>query len=124
MTLGSYAGGAIRLWRGSSGKSLADAPNGETIVIAEGIETAMSVVAAVPERRIFAAVSLANMARVILPPAISAVTLVADNDGDNEAAARALQRAIDRFAGEGRPVRIARSPIGKDMNDALMAGAT
>jgi hypothetical protein len=41
MTLGRYAGGMIRLWRGTSGKPLREAPPGETIVISEGIEDAL-----------------------------------------------------------------------------------
>ncbi len=124
MTLGSYAGGCIRLWRGASGKPLGQAAPGEAVAIAEGIETALSVAVAVPERRVLCAVSLANMGRVILPATIREVILCADNDGDNPAAARALQRAVEHFAAEGRAVRIARPPAGmKDFNDVLQAGA-
>jgi len=119
MSLGRVAGGSIRLWRGASGKPLAQAPQGETVVIAEGIETALSIVVSCPEYRVLSAVSLSNMARLALPPAVTGVILAADNDGDNRAAARALQQAVDRFAGEGRAVRIARSPIGSDFNDLL-----
>lgn len=36
MTLGRYAGGSIRLWRGASGKALKEAPDGDAIVISEG----------------------------------------------------------------------------------------
>jgi hypothetical protein len=123
MTLGSYAGGAIRLWRGSSGKPLAQATPGETVAIAEGIETALSIVLAKPELRVLCAVSLANMGRLVLPPAIGAVILCADNDGNNPAAARALQRAVDHFAADRRTVRIARPPEGfSDFNDFLQAG--
>lgn len=122
MTLGSYAGGCIRLWRGASGKSLAQAPAGEAVAIAEGIETALSVVLAAPELRVLCAVSLANMGRIVLPETVRTVTLCADNDGDNPAAARALQRAVEHFAAEGRAVRIARPPAGlKDFNDVLRA---
>ncbi len=118
--LGPFVGGAIRLWRGSSGVPLAAAPAGETVALAEGVETALSVALACPELRVLAAVSLSNMARVVLPPAVETVILCADNDdAANEAAARALQRAIDRFLDEGREVRVARSPVGKDFNDAL-----
>jgi hypothetical protein len=119
-TLGSYAGGCIRLWRGATGRSLSDAQPGEAVAIAEGIETALSLVAACPELRVVSAVSLSNMSRLILPPQITHVTLCADDDGDNQAAAELLIRAAERFAREGRAVRIARPPQGfKDMNDAL-----
>jgi hypothetical protein len=119
-TLGSYAGGCIRLWRGATGRSLSDAQPGETVAIAEGIETGLSVAAACRELRVVSAVSLSNMSRLILPPAITTVILCSDNDGDNQAAAELLIRAAERFAREGRAVRIARPPQGfKDMNDAL-----
>ncbi len=90
-------------------------------MIAEGIETALSVAIACPELRVLSAVCLGNMARVVLPAAIGTVILCADNDGDNPAAARGLARAVAHFAGGGRAVRVARSPIGKDFNDALRA---
>jgi hypothetical protein len=121
MTLGPMAGGAVRLWRGASGRPLAQAPEGEAVAIAEGIETALSVVIACPELRVLAAVSLANMARVVLPGAVGTVILCADNDGENAAAARGLARAVTHFAEAGCIVRVARSPIGKDFNDALRA---
>ncbi|MBU8546357.1 MULTISPECIES: DUF7146 domain-containing protein [Roseomonadaceae] len=120
-TLGRYAGGFIPLWRGASGKPLRDAPAGEVVAMAEGIETALSVVLACPELRVFAAVALANMGSVVLPAAVSRVILCADNDGENPKAAALLERAADRFAAEGREVRIARPPVGKDFNDTLRA---
>lgn len=119
MTLGRYVGGYIPLARGASRKPLAQAPDGETVALAEGIETGLSVAIACPELRVLSTVSLANMARVVLPAAVSEVILCADNDGDNQAAARALERAIGGFLAQRRRVRVARSPLGKDFNDAL-----
>jgi hypothetical protein len=121
MTLGRYAGGSIRLWRGASGLPLAKAPAGET---AEGIETALSVAIACPDLRVLAAVSLANMSRLALPPAITCVVLAADNDAGNEKAQAALQRAIDHLAGEGRTVKLALPETpGADWNDVLQEQA-
>ena len=123
MTLGSYAGGTIRVWRGASGLPLAEAPEGEAVALAEGIETALSVAVSCPELRVLCAVSVGNLARVDLPPTVAEVIICADNDGaENTAAARALARAVERFGGEGRQVRIARPPAGtKDFNDLLTA---
>jgi hypothetical protein len=121
MSLGSVSGGTIRLWRGASGKPLAQAPDGDETLIAEGIETALSCAIACPELRVLAAVSLGNLVKVVLPPAVRSVIIAADNDTDNPQAAEAVQRAVDRFIAEGRSVRIARSPIGKDFNDCLVA---
>jgi hypothetical protein len=119
MSLGGVAGGSIRIWRGASGKPLAQAPEGETVAIAEGIETALSVAIACPELRVLSAVSLGNMGRLAPPPAVRTVILCADNDGPNEGAARALQRAVDHYATGGRIVKIAVPPCGKDFNDTL-----
>ncbi len=93
------------------------------MVVAEGIETALSIAVACPERRVLCAVSLANMGQLLLPPTLRTVIVAADNDGDNPAAMRGLRRAIACLAARGHAVRIARSPLGKDFNDALLAGA-
>jgi len=119
MTLGRFAGGAIRLWRGASRKSLKDAPDDETVILTEGIEDGLTLAMACPEYRILAAVSLANMGGLVLPRSIGTVILAADNDYGNPQAEEALDRAVRHFASEGRQVRIARSPVGKDMNDLL-----
>ena len=121
-TFGSYPGGFIPLQCGASDKPLRDTPNGETVAIAEGIETALSVALACPELRVLSAVSLGNMARIVLPVAVRTVILCADNDGPNNAsAARGLAEAVAKFTSEGRQVRVARPPIGKDFNDTLRA---
>ena len=124
MSLGRVTGGSVRLWRGASGRPLARAPDGETVAIGEGIETAMSVVVACPELRVLAAVSLANMANIVLPPTIATVILLKDEDGENPATHKAFARAVAHFQAEGRTVRAARPPVGKDFNDALLAEKT
>jgi hypothetical protein len=122
MTLGRYAGGMIRLWRGASGKPLRHAPDGEAIILSEGIEDGLSCAIAAPEYRVAAAVSLANMASVVLPPTIGAVIIAAQNDAPGSPAARALDRAIAACLRQGRRVKIARPPAGvKDVNDLLRA---
>lgn len=121
MSLGSVAGGCVRLWRGASSKPLARAPEGETVAVAEGIETALSVAIACPELRVLSAVSLSNMAKLALPAAVRSVIVCADDDGDNEKARHALDRAVRTFLAQGRAVRIARPPVGKDFNDTLQA---
>ncbi len=123
-TFGSYAGGFIPLQRGASGKPLRAAPDGETVAIAEGIETALSVAVACPHLRVLAAVALSNMARIVLPDSVRTVILCADNDRPgNQAAKRGLLAAIAHFSGPGRIVRLARPPAGKDFNDTLRANA-
>lgn len=118
MSLGFVGGGAIRLWRGASGKPLRDAPDGETVVIGEGIETCLSIALVCPELRVLCAVSLGNLGRVALPEQVRRVILAADND--EKAAPRAgFLRAVEQMLETGREVRVARSPRGKDFNDCL-----
>jgi hypothetical protein len=119
MSIGHVTGGAIPLWRGTSRTPLAMAPAGEAVAIAEGIETALSVVMACPELRVMSAVSLSNMRAVVLPPAVRTVIVCADNDTDNLQAADALRRAVAHFAAEGRIVKVATPSIGSDFNDVL-----
>lgn len=120
MTLGLYWGAAIRLWRGASGRPLGQAKAGETVAISEGIEDALTVAIAKPELRVLAAVSLGNMANIVLPAAIRTVLLCADNDGANKATKRGLARAVEAYAFQGRKVLIARPPEGvHDFNDLL-----
>jgi CHC2 zinc finger/Toprim domain len=117
--LGAMSGGAIPLWRGASGRPLRAARPGETIVIAEGIETALSIACACPEFRVLAGVSLGNIGSVWLPPGAGPVVLALDND-DKPAAREQAARAVARMLGRGFDARIARPAAGKDFNDVRM----
>ena len=107
MALGPVGGGAVRL-----------AEPGEILVVAEGLETALSVFqeTGLPT---WAALSAGGIERLILPemPLASEVVIAADNDGAGLAAAR---RAADLWVPLGRRVRIAVPPQpGFDFNDLL-----
>jgi hypothetical protein len=132
--LGRIGDGFIPLWRGASGKPLRDAPIGDTIVIAEGIETALSVAIACPEFRVVSAVSLGGLRALALPPAVATVLLAFDNDPppprDTPSAARAWddyrkqrmarRAAVERYTSEGRTVKWAMPSVpGADWNDIL-----
>lgn len=122
--LGSKAGGAIRLWsglgpKGGKGLPLAQAPEGTRVYITEGIEDGMSVVHVEPEWRVLVAITLENMAKIVLPPNVSEVVLVADNDAAPEAQAQ-LDKAIQAHAAVGRTVRLWQAPEPfKDLNEWL-----
>lgn len=118
MTIGTYPGGSIRLSRGASKKPLKDAPADDVVVIGEGIETCLSIALACPDMRVISAVSLGNFGSVWLPEQLRLVVLAADND-TKPAAQVAFQRVVECHLALGRQVRIARSPVGKDFNDAL-----
>ncbi|WP_428485972.1 DUF7146 domain-containing protein [Rhodopila sp.] len=122
LSIGNFAGGSIRLWRGASGRPLRDAPPDEPVLIGEGIETCLSIALACPELRILCAVSLGNLGPVWLPAQVRMVILAADNDTHPQARV-ALQRAIERHIDAGREVRIARAQNASDFNDMLTFAA-
>ena len=105
---GVCGGGAVRL----AAAALA-------LAVAEGIETALSVMQATG-MAVWAALSLGNMGAVVLPPMVRTVVLCADADAkDVEAGERLLARAAQSHAAHGRRVRIARATDGQDFNDML-----
>lgn len=122
--LGLYAGSAIRVWSGAAvdGRrpvKLAKVAPGAHVFLAEGIEDALSCAMVLPSARVLAAISLSNLANVALPPNVTTLTLIADQDDGAEARA-ALDRAVAAHAKAGREVRIWRNRLGgKDLNDAL-----
>lgn len=122
--LGDYRGGCIRLSsgigpRGGKGGALKDCAPGTRVYIGEGIETCLSAVMLLPHARVLAAVSLANMAAVDLPPNVTEVVLIADHDGHEQARA-AFQAAVDAHAAKGRTVKVWRSDVaGEDLNDTM-----
>jgi phage/plasmid primase-like uncharacterized protein len=106
LSYGPIRGAAIQL-----------APPGETLLIGEGIETALS---GLQETEIpaWAAISASNMPNVLLPglPLAREVIIAADNDPVGISSAK---RAAASWTLEGRNVRIAIPPEGSDLNDVL-----
>ena len=107
MTLGPIGKNAIRL-----------SPVAPKLIIAEGIETALSVMQA-DGTGAWAAISAVGLRTIELPPEVRHVIIAADGDDAGEAAA--FQAAV-RFRKEGRIAEIAQAPRGKDFNDLLMEG--
>jgi hypothetical protein len=122
--MGPCKGGLIPLARGASGRPWKEAPAGDTLGLAEGVENALAYAISVPEHRVAAALNVGNLLHLRLPSAISTLIIAADSDVPGSPAARTLRRAVDRFLSEGCEVRIARCPAGiKDLNDLLLREA-
>jgi len=120
--LGEHKGGAIRIWRGADGKSLAEAAPGSAVAIVEGVEDALALACGAPDLRILCGISLSNMANVELPETIGTVYLGGEND-DNDTARAAFARAAEAHMRQGRRVFDLRPPEGfKDINDLLQRG--
>jgi putative DNA primase/helicase len=108
MMLGPCRGGAVRL-----------GPIGDRLMVAEGIETALSVMQATGHAA-WAALSTSGLRALDLPRDVREVIVLADGDEPGEAAA---SDCAWRWKREGRRVRIARPPKGMDFNDLLMVRA-
>lgn len=119
--LGPVHGCHIGLNKGASGKPISQAGEGETIVVVEGIEDGLACRLACPELRIVAAISLGNMATIVLPRSQTRI-LVRDNDEHPQAVA-AFDRALVAHVGQCGDVRIGVIPNAKDAADLLAAGA-
>lgn len=117
---GRYRGAVIRLTRGPSDLTPEEAREHgvlEPLIVAEGIETALSVAAAVPEARVWAAGAFHNIQNVpVWHPCVDAVTIAADNDGSAEAEEK-LAATVDHLSQFGKPVSVMRAHEGKDFND-------
>lgn len=118
----SSAGAAIRLWRGEGGLSEAQAvEKGKSgpLILCEGVEDGLSIALMTPEYRVHAAGSLSGMRNYEPPACASEIIVAADNDWDKPQAVAQLDAAIARLKETGKPVKVARSPVGKDFNDLL-----
>ena len=105
---GSIKGGAIRL-----------APLASELLVAEGIETALSAMQ-IFEVGGWSAVSAGGLKSIELPPAVRSVVIAADND---RAGWRSARAAYERLIAEGRTVRVmAPEREGWDFNDQLRYG--
>ena len=104
MMLGRCSGGAVRLAKPTS-----------PLLIAEGIETALSAMQTTGFAA-WAALSTSGIIALDLPPDYRDIIILADGDLPG---ARAAKQAATRWLREGRRVRIAQAPAGLDFNDLL-----
>ena len=106
LSYGPIRGAAIRL-----------APVEETLLIAEGVESALSgqQETGIPA---WCAISATNLANLSLPALPLAKVVIIAADGD-KAGSEAALRAADIWAWQGRQVRIVTPPEGRDLNDLL-----
>ena len=90
---------------------------GDTLLAGEGIETVLSLIAAVPEITAAAALSAGSLGAFAPPPGIRRLIVARDNDGEGTRAAERLARRCAR-AGVAATVIV---PAGGDFNDDLLA---
>jgi hypothetical protein len=130
LMFGAVAGGVIRLTNGPSGQTPEEAAlsgRRDLLVIAEGIETALSVALVEPGARYWAATSLSNIANVpVWHACVGSVIIAADNptEGKSEQARaqfdQQMQRAFDALGQHGVPVTSMAAHGGfNDFNDLI-----
>jgi putative DNA primase/helicase len=108
---GVVAGGAVRL---------AGIRPGNWLLIGEGIESTLAAMQ-LTELPGWAALSANGIESLVLPSEASKVMIAADND-ENGRGAEAARLAAERWAKQGRQVRISMPPeVGQDFNDVLLA---
>ena len=105
--LGRVFGHAVRFGRPADGASL---------LVGEGIETVLSVIAAVPEIIAAAALSAGSLGAFAPSPGIARLVIARDNDDDGSRAAERLARRCAR-AGVAATVIL---PSGGDFNDDIV----
>ncbi len=103
----------------SAGPAVRLAAAGERLMVGEGIETCLTAMQATGEPA-WAALSTSGLRTLEIPEHVREIIVLADADRPGEEAA---QFAAHRWVSEGRRVRIARPPKGKDFNDLLVEDA-
>lgn len=106
--LGPISGGAVRLGKGQG-----------PLVVAEGIETALSLLSGLlrAPSTIWAALSTSGIRSLRLPSDPGRLTIASDGDPAGQAAAQALAERADGF---GWAVSLLPAPDGRDWNDVLI----
>lgn len=117
-----WQGSVMRIAKGAGQHSPEEAARrglSAPLIVTEGLEDALACALAMPDRRVWAAGTLGNIGLVPVLPCVSSITVCADNDWGKGQAEAALDTAIAALRKHGKPVYVARSPRGKDMNDLL-----
>ncbi len=104
MALGTLRGGAVRL-----------ALTSDRVWLTEGVEDGLALMQMMGEPA-WAVLGTSGFKNVEIPENIKQVILAPDND---EAGQAVIQEAAHRLAGQGREVRAAKLPSGKDWCDVL-----
>jgi len=93
-------------------------PGSAPIILAEGVETALSVWQATGQET-WACLGVSNIARACIPDGV-AVIVARDGDEPNSKADHRLRRSVAILRGQGRGVTVAEPPAGMDFNDILL----
>jgi hypothetical protein len=116
---GPIGGNCVPLTRGGDGRPWRDPLPNSLLAIGEGIEDCLSIAVERPEWRVACGVSLSIMKGLVLPPQITDIMLLGQNDEPDSDAAKLLPKIAWRFQQQGRKVTLwrPRDRQIKDVND-------
>jgi hypothetical protein len=121
LMLGEAKGAVIEISMGPSGAPFwMWRPNTKPapVVLAEGIETALSFAVSVPEARVWACGSLAGVGSApVHLPCVEWVLFARDNNAGNPQAQKQFAGALDALERSGKRVVVEASHVGDDFND-------
>lgn len=118
VSLGAVMGSHIGIAKGATGRPIGKAGEDETLLICEGIENGLTYKLACPDLRIVAAITLGNMAAIVLP---RVKTLILAREPDTHPQAiRGFERAVAFQMERCDDVRVAEPLAQRDANAYLM----
>lgn len=123
LMFGEQKGAIVELACGPSGKPFwqADGAAPCDVVIAEGLETGLSIAVALQgDARVWMAGNLGNMGRApVWLDCVGRVFVARDNNADNPRAQRDLDIALDQLEAHNKPLEVMASHVGDDFNDLM-----
>ncbi|MBS9720054.1 toprim domain-containing protein [Tianweitania sp. BSSL-BM11] len=118
LMFGEALGAVIEISAGPSGEPFWMTEKPAPLVVAEGIETALSFALAAPEARVWACGSLAGVGNAPIGlPCVSWVLFARDNNHGNSQAQKQFETALSKLEESGKTIRVEASHVGDDFND-------
>lgn len=118
LMFGEALGAVIEVSRGPSGKAFWMTEEPGPLILAEGIETALSFAVNVPEARVWAGGSLAGVAGAPVHLAcVDWILFARDNNSGNPQAQKQFSAALEKLEASGKRVVVQASHVGDDFND-------
>lgn len=114
-------GAVIRISHGPEGTPPEQSTEPHPLVLAEGVETALSLALALPEARVWACGSINGIRTApVSYPFASALFVAGENDWDKPQAQAQLNSALTELEASGKPLELMLSHVGSDFNNLLM----
>jgi len=126
LVFGEAGGAVIEVATGPGGTPFwAEDARPMPVILAEGIETALSLAVSIPEARVWACGSLPGFGGApVHVPAVADVTVARDNNHGNARAQAQLAAALERLEEAGKPMTVMASHVGDDFNDLITGDDT